>query len=216
MNCATSRRTVAAASSGSHGLRRLPGAKQRAPSPRHQKQISSRRRLPAERLVAGLAPRDEVHRLQRRHACRRADRLEQACRPPAGRVHRDARGDCQIAAARCRPSVARTPVTRPPVDDRRGGLDVIGQRRSVLGRGEGQRERQAIGFRRDVVVPDGRAGQPLTPQSGKALRRRPRGRRHVRRQPQRRRHAAVAIERDESIEPETRPASAILPRISER
>ena len=102
-------------------------------APRHEKQVAAGRRASAERLVAGVAPGDEVHRLQHRHAASTTPSgVSRRVHAAAGRVDGQAR-----ARSRCvrDPSVSRraTPVTRLPSDERRDRLDVVGQHRAVLG-----------------------------------------------------------------------------------
>ncbi len=46
----------------------FPGAEQCAAPPRHEEQIASRAPAAAERFIARLAPRDQIHRLQHRDA----------------------------------------------------------------------------------------------------------------------------------------------------
>ena len=180
---------------------RFPGAENRVFAPRDQEQMAAERGAPAERLVTGIAPRDEIQGFQHRDAARQTERLDKPIDRGSGGVDRDARADLDLATAH---RVARPhPHDAPPVGgtgQRRDGLDVIRERGPVARRRERKRKRQAIGFRRDVIVEDRRAGQPLAPQAGEALHRGGAADDAPGREPQRRLDAAVAIGGGEPVD----------------
>ena len=66
-------------------LLRLPRSKERAASPWHEKQVTSRCRARAQRLLSSRPSGNEVHRLDERHPGRKPQRFQQA-------IHRGARG----------------------------------------------------------------------------------------------------------------------------
>ena len=112
----------------------------------------------------------------------------------SGGLDGDTRANLDLASA---DHVARPdPHDSPPVGrrgQRRDGFDVIRERGAVARRRERKRKREPIGFRRDVIVEHGRAGQALTAQAGKALHRGSAAHDASGREPQRWLHAAVAI-----------------------
>ena len=101
MKAATSRSSIVGVVRIADAVR-LPGAEQRALAPRHEEEIAAGGRSAAERLVAGVAPGDQVHRLQHRDAGRGAERRQQPIDAGAGRVHGDARGNLERARRRAR------------------------------------------------------------------------------------------------------------------
>ena len=200
MNAATSASVTTA--SCSRRVRRLPGSEQHAVSPRHLEQIASRLRPRAERDVAGLAPRHEVHRLHQGNRVA-SGRPRPAVDARAGRVDRDPRADVERRAARSigRPHAGHA-VAVPP---RRRGRHVVDQHRAVSQCGQPETQRQAIGFRADVVVPHRRPGQAWRVEVRKTpdgLGAREDG---AGRNPECRRQALVPVERDDAIQREAGP-----------
>ena len=97
---------------------------------------------------------------------RRADRLEQRVDAGACRVDGDACRDLELPFPQ---QIASAHAGGPSaVRDERHRLDVIGQNRRMLGRGDGEGERQPIGLGRHVVVPHGRTCHATAVQAGKA------------------------------------------------
>ena len=122
MNESTSTRGVSCSARVGR-LLRLPRSKERAASPRHEKQVTSRRRARAQRLLSSRPSGNEVHRLEERHPGR-----------PAVRPHRPARPLAPVAASRTSSSArravrglpgARVPRPGPPVRGRGHGPDVL-------------------------------------------------------------------------------------------
>ena len=122
-------------------------------------------------------PRAPVRRARRRRASRRVTRFIALSIGIAGR--RAERTEQAVASGRlsrltvtCARMVELVPAGRvQPVDARErrrrgcrrcqgGRLDVIGEDGAVLDGGQRKRERQTVRLGRDVVVPDGRSGQP--------------------------------------------------------
>ena len=183
--------------------RRFPGAEERAAAPRDHEQIASRRRAAAERFRAGGAPRDEVHRLEHRNRRRHAERRDEAIDGGACRVDDNPRGDLDLAAAVT--VDCPYPGDAPAIDEEPRRLDVIRKGCAQLIGGDGEGERQAIGFDEHVVVPDRRARRMPAGGGWEALDRR-RSREHATAwQATIGLHAAVAVEGHQAIEGEAEP-----------
>jgi hypothetical protein len=152
------------------------------------------------RLVAGIAPGDEIHRLQHRDAGRDAERRQQSIDAAAGRVHDQARADLDGPAAE---RIADTHPRHPlAVDEQRDRLDMVRQHGAMLGCGEREGEREAIRFGRHVVVEHRGAGQPLAAESRKRLCRAAAREHTAAGQAMGRRHTAIATSGKDAIEDE--------------
>ncbi len=176
----------------------FPRAEQRAMSPGHKKQMPTGLGPAAERVLARLAARDQIHRLHHGRARRPTERTEQPVDGGPRRVDRNACGDLHLAPAL--PIDSADAADTASLDNCAHRVDVVGEHGTVFRRGQGKRERQPIGLGGDVVVPDRRAGQSLQLQSRESLNRVASGHHASRRQLQGRRHVTITVGGDQAVQ----------------